>query len=88
MIVYIDTSYCQLRKFASHLYKPVVPQKQGWAVHPQIEDTVMAGADADTHAAGYELQAFAALNSKHAPHSTNHHCAVTAAGDGGILQRC
>lgn len=48
----------------------------------------MAGADTDADAAGYELQALTALHSQHAPHSTHHNCAVTAAGDGGILQGC
>lgn len=46
----------------------------------------MAGADADAHAGGNELQALAALHSQHAPHSAHHNCAVAAAGDGGILQ--
>lgn len=73
-------------KQAPHLHKAIVPQEQGGVVHPQVEDTVMAGADADADAGGDELQALAALHSQHAPHSSHHNCAVAAAGDGGILQ--
>lgn len=83
----LQSTVSDLSEHWAHLYKAVVSQKQGWPIDTQVEDTVMAGADADAHTASYELQALAAFHSQHAPHCANHHCAVTAAGDGGILQR-
>ena len=81
-----DNSHSPLMKPGADLQEAVVSQQQGMVVDAEVEDAVMAACNTDALAGSDDADALALLHPQEAAHGAHHDGAVTAAGDGGILQ--